>query len=306
VSVRRLIGGAIYLLSGAIGVLAFAYPFFATTAAATGDGMAHSQDAPLVTAALVGLSVVALLVELQGRSLSAKTVAMLGVLVAVTSVLRFLEVAFPMPGGFSPIFAPIIIAGYVFGGRFGFLMGTFTLLASALITGGVGPWLPYQMFTAGWAGLTAGWLRQMGNASLRPRPAPSSRQASRVTARATRDRQRVSRSSILMLCVFGFAWGLLYGAIINVYFWPFAMGPAEQTWAPGIGLGETLARYGTFYAVTSLAWDLARAVGNVALILVLGAPMIKALERFRRRFNFEVTSVDHKASTIKAEAKQYA
>jgi energy-coupling factor transport system substrate-specific component len=84
------------------------------------------------------------------------------------------------------------------------------------------------------------------------------------------------------------------------------MGPAEQTWAPGIGLGETLARYGTFYAVTSLAWDLARAVGNVALILVLGAPMIKALERFRRRFNFEVTSVDHKASTIKAEAKQYA
>ena len=104
-----------------------------------------------MTTALVGLSVVALLVELQGRSLSAKTVAMLGVLVAVTSVLRFIEVAIPMPGGFSPIFAPILLSGYVFGGRFGFLMGSFTLLVSGLVTGTVGPWLPYQMFTAAWA-----------------------------------------------------------------------------------------------------------------------------------------------------------
>jgi energy-coupling factor transport system substrate-specific component len=278
--VRKLIGAAVYLLSGAVGVLAFVYPFFMSTAATSRQGMAHSLDAPLVTAALVGLSVVALLVELQGRSLSAKTVAMLGVLVAVTSVLRFLEVAFPMPGGFSPIFAPIIIAGYVFGGRFGFLMGTFTLLASALITGGVGPWLPYQMFTAGWAGLSAGWLRYL------------SFHASRLglcTAPNTQNRMpQGTRLHVLILCAFGFIWGLLYGAIINVYFWPFTGGPAAETWAPGIGLGETLARYAAFYVVTSLAWDLARAVGNVALILVLGAPMIKTLERFQRRFNFQV------------------
>ena len=121
-------------------------------------GIAHDQDAPLVITALVGLALVALPVELQGQTISAKMVAMLGVLVAITSVLRFIEVAVPMPGDFSPIFAPIILAGYVFGGRFGFLMGAFTLLVSRLITGGVGPWLPYQMFAAGWIGLTAGWL----------------------------------------------------------------------------------------------------------------------------------------------------
>jgi energy-coupling factor transport system substrate-specific component len=298
VSVRRLIGGAIHLLSGAIGVLAFIYPFFRPTTAAAHHAMAHSQDAPLLTAALVGLSVIALLVELQGRALSAKTVAMLGVLVAVTSVLRFLEVAFPMPGGFSPIFAPIIIAGYVFGGRFGFLMGTFTLLASALITGGVGPWLPYQMFTAGWAGLTAGWL---GHLASRP---------SRFTFHTSRNTQDIAqrrvRQGVLILCVFGFIWGLLYGAIINVYFWPFAGGPVEQTWAPGIGLGQTLTRYGTFYVVTSLAWDLARAVGNVALILVIGAPMIKALERFRRRFNFQMGDANAEISPSMVKARTYA
>jgi len=285
--VRRLISGAIYVLSGAVGVIAFLYPFFATSTGAPGHGVAHSQDAPLLTAVLVGLSVVALLVELQGRSLSAKTVAMLGVLVAVTSVLRFLEVAFPIPGGFSPIFAPIIIAGYVFGGRFGFLMGTFTLLASGLVTGGVGPWLPYQMFTAGWAGLSAGWLGQMGKWISRHTD------ESHLTADLSRLAPPGSSVQVLVLCVFGFLWGLLYGAIMNVYFWPFAIGPAEQTWAPGIGLGETLARYGAFYAVTSLAWDLARGGGNVALLLVLGPPMIKALERFRRRFHFQIEAQTH-------------
>ncbi|HDQ72862.1 MAG TPA: ECF transporter S component [Chloroflexi bacterium] len=331
---RRIVSGLIYGLSGAIGVLAFLYPFFAPMAGGTTTGIAHSQDAPLVTAVLVGLSVSALIVELQGRSLSAKTVAMLGILVAVTSVLRFLEVAFPMPGGFSPIFAPIIIAGYVFGGRFGFLMGAFTLLVSGLITGGVGPWLPYQMFTAGWAGLTAGWLGRMSERakeriseranrriSERANRRISERANRRISERANRresesanqresesanrresesrftsyvlpTKRQVARLDVLALCAFGFIWGLLYGAIMNIYFWPFAMGPAEQTWSPGIGLGETLARYGTFYVVTSLAWDLVRSVGNALMILLLGAPVIQALTRFRRRFHFEVRTSD--------------
>jgi len=272
-NVRRVISGSIYTFSAAIGVLAFVYPFFLNTQASGSIGIAHSRDASLVTTALVGLSLVALLVELQGQAISAKTVAMLGVLVAITSVLRFIEVAVPMPGGFSPIFAPIILAGYVFGSRFGFLMGTFTLLVSGLITGGVGPWLPYQMFTAGWVGLTAGWL-------------------SHITFHVSRLTSHVSRLTldIFILCMFGFAWGLLYGVIINIYFWPFAAGPVEQTWAPHIGLGETLARYAAFYAVTSLGWDMTRAVGNVALILLLGAPTVRALARFRRRFHFEVRS----------------
>jgi len=275
-TVRRLIGGAIYGLSAAIGILAFIYPFFAPATPQGAGVYAHSQDAPLLTAALVALSVVALLVELQGRAISAKTVAMLGVLVAVTSVLRFLEVAFPMPGGFSPIFAPIIISGYVFGGRFGYLMGTFTLLASALITGGVGPWLPYQMFTAGWAGLTAGWLKKIPG--LKDRGANHDHSL------------ELGAWELGFLSFFGFVWGLLYGIIVNVYFWPFAAGPVSQSWAPGIGLRETLGRYAVFYAVTSLTWDLFRAVGNVLLILILGVPMAKTLARFRRRFNFQVRS----------------
>ncbi|MDY6876540.1 MAG: ECF transporter S component [Chloroflexota bacterium] len=263
---HRILGGVIYALSAAIGVMAFIYPFLIAARTSGPIGIAHGQDAPLVTTALVGLSLVALVVELQGQAISAKMVAMLGVLVAITSVLRFIEVAVPMPGGFSPIFAPIILAGYVFGGRFGFLMGAFTMLVSGLITGGVGPWLPYQMFAAGWVGLTAGWLQGLEIEDW--------------------------RLEIALLSAFGFIWGLLFGAIMNVYFWPFAVGPAEQAWKAGASLGETLARYATFYAVTSLGWDLIRAVGNMALILLLGAPMIRALGRFQRRFHFEARTAN--------------
>lgn len=272
---RRILSNAIYALSALVGVLAFVYPFFLDTRASGTIGMAHGQDALLVTSILVGLSLVALLVEMQGQAISAKTVALLGVLVAITSVLRFVEVAVPMPGGFSPIFAPIILTGYVFGSRFGFLMGSFTLLVSGLITGGVGPWLPYQMFAAGWVGLTAGWLKKISNIQY---------QTSNLTGAGH------WRLEIALLSIFAFIWGLLYGAIINLYFWPFAVGPVEQSWTSGIGLGETLARYAAFYVVTSLGWDLMRAVGNVALILTLGAPTVRALARFRRRFYFEIDS----------------
>jgi energy-coupling factor transport system substrate-specific component len=286
---HRALGSAIYLLSAAIGVLAFAYPFFLDAQAVGSIGIAHTQDAPLVTTALVGLSLAALLMELQGQAISAKTVAVLGVLVAITSALRFVEVAFPVPGGFSPVFVPIILTGYVFGGRVGFLMGAFTLLVSGFITGGVGPWLPYQMFTAGWVGMSAGWLSRITRHASH-----FTHRVSRTTFHAPRTQHPTLSSQgrltveILILCAFGFAWGLLYGVIINIYFWPFAVGAVEQTWTPSIGLGQTLARYAAFYAATSLSWDLVRAVGNTALILMLGAPAVRALTRFQRRFHFEV------------------
>ena len=149
----------------------------------------------------------------------------------------------------------------------GFLMGVFTILASALITGGVGPWLPYQMLTAGWVGMSAGWLRALG--------LPGAREG------------RLGRVEHALLSAAGFSWGLLFGAITNLYFWPYAQGPVSQTWSAGLSLGETLARFGAFYAATSLPWDMARAVGNVALLLPLAVPTVRALTRFRRRFRFQ-------------------
>jgi len=277
-SVLFLLKGAVYALTAAIGVVAFIYPFLILSSPDRPAGQVRTNDTPLMLTTLVGLCFIVLLLEVQGQVVNAKFVALLGILVSTNAVLRFVEVAIPGPGGFSPIFFLIVLTGHVFGGRFGFLMGALTLLVSALITGTIGPWLPYQMFTAGWMGMSVPLCRplvRLGSAILDIHRRP--RQQARPKAEAL---------EVVILAAFAGLWGLVYGGIINVWFWPFAVGPADQHWAPGIGLGETLRRYAAFYLATSLAWDAMRAVGNVLLILAFGAPALRALRRFQRRFAF--------------------
>ncbi len=263
---RRILTMIIYGLSGLIGLLAFTYPFLIPSMGWVGESFsivspnAHQGDAPILTLVLVVLCLGVLLIEVHGQAVSAKVVAALGMLVAATAVLRFVEVVIPGPGGFSLIFAPIILSGYVFGPRFGFLLGTMSMLVSALVTGNVGPWLPYQMFTAGWVGLTSGWL---------PHPTKSGFQ-------------------LILLVLFSFLWGLLFGAIMNLYFWPFVTDGTATSWQPGVGFISGLSRYLSFYLATSLIWDIGRALGNAILILALGVPTLRALIRFRDRFEFQV------------------
>ena len=85
---------------------------------------------------------------------------------------------------------------------------------------------------------------------------------------------------------FGGLWGFLFGVIMNIWFWPFSAGSAQTYWEPGIGLAETLRRYAVFYLITSFFWDLLRAAGNVLLMLLLGAPVLRILRRFHQRFDF--------------------
>ena len=242
---RRSLSFLIYLLTGLTGLLAFSYPLLFPQQAAT------TISTPLLTTMLLLLSLGVLLVEVQGQVISAKIIAALGVLVAITAVLRFIEVAIPGPGGFSPVFVPIILAGYVFGSRFGFLMGVMTLLASGLITGYVDPLLPYQMFAAGWVGLSAGWLPQVKRPS----------------------------TQLAMLALFSFSWGLLYGAILNLYVWPLMFNGNNATGNPWQPFLE-------FYLSTSLWWDMGRALGNIGLMLILGTPTIRTLQRFYGRILF--------------------
>lgn len=260
---QKITSITLYLLAGLVGLFALFYPFFlraTATSVGSGSGGFRVSETPLLATLLVTLCLAALLAELQGQATGSKMVAVLGIMVAVTATLRFIEVGIPGPAGFSPIFAPIILGGYVFGPRFGFLLGAMTMLVSAIITGGVGPWLPYQMFTAGWVGLTSGWLPHFKN----------------------------SVAEIGLLVTFAFLWGFGYGAIMNLYSWPYLMGDPRMTWSPEATVMDSLRRYGAYYVTTSLIWDSAAAIGNVILVATLGLPTVRALMRFRGRMHFQV------------------
>jgi len=259
--IARLTGTVSLFLASLGGLAAFLYPFLL---AAFGIEPARGSALviPLLFAALAVVSVAVLLSEIAAGDRvgddPARFVALLAVLVAIDAALRFV----PSLIGASPIFLLILLSGYVLGARFGFLMGSLTLLVSAALTGGIGPWLPYQMLCAGWVGQTAGWLPK---------------------TRGWRRR--------LLLAAFGAAWGFLFGALMNLWFWPFAApGVGESAglyWTPGLSLGETVRTYVRFYLATSLLFDGTRALGNAVLVLLLGEPLCTVLERWRQRLRWD-------------------
>jgi energy-coupling factor transport system substrate-specific component len=120
------------------------------------------------------------------------------------------------------------------------------------------------MYTAGWVGLSAPLCRPLVDLS----------------------KGHDTRREVVILALFGGMWGLAYGGIMNIWFWPFAVGQAGQNWQPGIGWSEVLGRYLVFYMCTSFGWDMIRLVGNVTLVLAFGLPTLRALRRFERRFAF--------------------
>ena len=96
---------------------------------------------------LLACCLTAVFANLTGRQMTSKLVAVLGMLVAINAVLR----AVPGPAGFNAIFVLPILTGYAYGATFGFLLGSLSLLVSALIGGGVGPGSPTRCSRpAGW------------------------------------------------------------------------------------------------------------------------------------------------------------
>ncbi len=253
------------LILSLLGIASFLYPFFLPALAGVGEQSGRSGVETQVVFTVLGVGcLVALLLVVQRSAVGARgasrLVALLGTLVAIDATLRLV----PTMLGASPIFLLIILVGFTYGAQLGFLMGALTMLVSALITGGVGPWLPYQMLGAGWVGMTAAWL---------PRGAESG-----------------DRGEIVRLAIFGGVWGLLYGAILNLTEWPWAA-PGLDTqaglyWLPGMSIGEALASYGRFYLTTSLVYDAFRAAANVALVVALGRPLVRLLDRYRDRFTW--------------------
>ena len=270
-------GQVILALASLIGVVAFVYPFFLMSGeqAIPLDQAMQLQEAPLLTILIVTLCLGAILATLGTGVMNAKMVAILGMLTAVNAVLR----ALPGPAGFSAIFTLPILCGYVYGATFGFLLGSLSLLASALIGGGIGPWLPYQMMAAGWVGMTSAWIPRL---------------------------YRWPKLEVLALGFWALVWGFLFGAIMNIWFWPYIFQPAqsEMYWAPGLSLGQVLQRYAVFYLFTSLWWDLARAVGNAALTWLLAQPLLQLLRRFERRFHYEWTPIVSRSPSFRGAAAE--
>ena len=242
---------ALALLS-LLGLAAFGWPLLADP----GSGLAHSADAPWLFAGLLPLLLAVVVATIADTGLDAKAIAMLGVLAAAGAALRPLGAG---TAGIEPMFFLIVLAGRVLGPGFGFVLGAVSMFASALLTGGVGPWLPFQMLSMGWVGMGSGLLPQ--------RPS--------------------GRGELAMLAGYGVISSLLYGTVMNLQGWPYIGGLASSvSFVPGDPLSANLPRFLAYCLTTSLGWDLPRAALTATLCLTIGAPVLRALRRAGRRAAF--------------------
>ncbi|MGW6528409.1 ECF transporter S component [Streptomyces venezuelae] len=243
-------------LVSAVGVAAFGWPLLAAGDSGLSE---HAQDAPWLFAALLPLLLAVVVATIADVGLDAKAIAMLGVLAAAGAALRPLGAG---TAGIEPMFFLMVLSGRVLGPGFGFVLGAVSMFASALLTGGVGPWMPFQMLSMGWVCMGAGLLP--GHERLR------------------------GRGELWLLAGYGAVASVLYGTVMNLQGWPYLGGLATGvSFVPGDPVVENLGRFVAYCLATSLGWDLPRAVVTVLLSLALGPAVLKALRRATRRAAFE-------------------
>ena len=139
------------LLVSVAGLAMFLWPLLIVP----GDGATAGTGAPVVFVLLMPAILGIVLAEVGSGGIDTKAIAMLGVLTAIGAALRPLGAGV---AGIETVFFVLVLAGRVYGPGFGFVLGTTTMFASAILTGGLGPWLPFQMLASGWVGLGAGHL----------------------------------------------------------------------------------------------------------------------------------------------------
>ena len=248
--------------TSAISACGFLWPF-----------LFNAKSVPLASIffwAASAFAIVLFIIEISNESLDAKSIALLGVLTAIVAALRPLGAG---AVGIEPMWFLLILSARVFGSSFGFILGLTSILTSALLTGGIGPWLGYQLFAAGWIGLFAGWLPK----KIRGRP------------------------EILILVLYAVAASFIFGLLMDLQFWPWALGLNTQlSYIPNGDLLTNLHRFIIFHFATSMAWDIPRAILTSVLIIISAPAILGALRRtkFKAAFVTPIEFVESKSAAI--------
>ncbi len=245
----KVIGRAAIVMAAVASLLVFTWPLFIS--AASTDQAALAQG---VFIALMPLMVVMVLVEFAAGDLSTKQLAVLGVLIALNAVIRTLGAG---TAGIETAFFLIVIGAYVLGSGFGYILGAASLLVSALLVGGIGPWLPFQMMAAGLVGLGAGLLPKSKRAWL----------------------------AVSTMIGYAVVASFAYGALMTMWNWPFLAGTGGAlSYVAGAPIIENLGRFVQYELITGgLLWDLGRAVTTSVLIALSGKVLLATLSRVASR-----------------------
>lgn len=264
----RLRSVLVLVVASFISAYGFLWPFFINA-----NSSLHQQYSQIFSLIAVPIALTVLIIELSNQRLDAKSVALLGVLAALIAALRPMGAG---AAGIEPMWFLLILSARVFGPAFGFILGILAMFVSAFITGGFGPWLPYQMFAAGWIGLAVGAIPQrIGKHPIR------------------------GKIEIIIVAAFGVFAGFLFGILMDLQFWPWALGSQTQlSYSANATLGTNIHHFLIFHFASAMAWDVPRAVLTALLTIITAPAVLFALRRTRRKASF-LTPIEFKETLKK-------
>ena len=241
------------VITSLLSLIAFTWPLYLPKSAL---GLELTQERYWIFLLIIPFALFFLGLEINRGKIEMSSIALLAVLAALAAALRQIGAG---AVGIEPMWFLIILAARVFGATFGFSLGAIAMALSALLTGGIGPWLPFQIMAASWIGLLAGSLPR----GLR------------------------GKSEIAMLMLVAIVAGLSFGFLMDLQLWPWLLGTDTTiSFVPGAAVAENLSRFITFHFLTAMAWDIPRSILTAALIAITGAPILNALRRAQRRVVF--------------------
>jgi energy-coupling factor transport system substrate-specific component len=161
--------------------------------------------------------------------------------------------------GIEPMWFVLILSARVFGASFGFLLGTISMFLSAILTGGLGPWVAYQSFAAGWIGLGVAIIPKKVKGKM----------------------------EIAALACYGIIAAEFFGIAMDLQFWPWTLGADTQlSYRAGAPFGENFSHFISYHFLSSMAWDIPRAIFTASLILFTAKPVLHTLRRAHTRAAF--------------------
>jgi energy-coupling factor transport system substrate-specific component len=236
-----------------ISLVAFTWPLYLPESIL---GIQITQQHYWIFFLVIPVSLFFLGLEINRGTVEMSALALLAVLAALAAALRQIGAG---AVGIEPMWFLLILAARVFGATFGFALGAIAMALSAILTGGIGPWLPFQIMAASWIGLLAGSL----------------------------PRSVKGRYEIAMLIFVAIFAGMAFGFVMDLQLWPWIIGSdTSLSFIAGGGIGENLGRFITFHFLTAMAWDIPRSILTATLIGLTGAPILNALRRTKRRVLF--------------------
>ncbi len=173
------------------------------------------------------------------RKIRAPELALIVSLAAIAGVSRIPFAGIP---SVQPATFLVLFSGYVFGPFIGCVVGSMVAPISNFFLL-EGPWTVWQMVGWGLVGLSGGITGFFFH-----------------------------KNPKRILLILGFAWGFLFGWLMNVWYWMTYVYPLN--WQSWISVNAA-----------SFLFDMAHAVGNVVFILLFGKPLLAVLFRFKNKLS---------------------